>query len=305
MTPLRQRLCDDLRLRNYAPKTIEAYVAAVVKLTRYCGRAPDQLGPEQIRAFQLHLRQQGVPWNSFNQIVCGLRFFYHVTLGRPDVVTMIPYGRRAKTLPNVLSPEEVARLLAALPHQRYRLLARLAYACGLRLSEVLHLKVGDIESRRLVLRIRQAKGRKDRLVALPPRLLEELRAYWRCYRPRDWLFPGHKAGQPLHAGAVQRVFHRAVLACGFGRRVSCHTLRHSYATHLLEAGVDLMTLQQLLGHRDLKTTAHYTHVTAERFGQLPDLLDRLAQTTLPEATRPPSASPPPASGATPPKTPTP
>lgn len=275
MTPLRQRLCEDLRIRDYAPKTIDAYVAAVVKLTRFAGRPPDQLTADDIRAFQLHLRHQGVPWNTFNQIVCGLRFFYHVSLGRPGAVTMIPYGRRAKTLPSVLSPEEVARLLAALPDERYRLLAQAGYAGGLRLSEVLHLRVGDVDSRRMVLYIRQAKGRKDRLVPLPAGLLEALRAYWRRYRPTAWLFPGHKPGRPLHPGAVQRVFHRAVRRCGFGRRVSFHTLRHSYATHLLEAGVDLVTLQHLLGHRDLKTTAHYTHVAADRFGQLPNLLDRL------------------------------
>jgi site-specific recombinase XerD len=188
---------------------------------------------------------------------------------------MIPYGRRAKTLPSVLSPVEIARLLAALPDDRYRLLVRLAYACGLRLSEVLHLRVGDINSQRMVLHIRQAKGRKDRLVPLPAPLLEELRTYWRRYQPHDWLFPGHKPGQPLNAAAVQRQLHRVVLACGFGRRVSFHTLRHSYATHLLEAGVDLVTLQQILGHRDLKTTAHYTHIATEHFGQLPSLLDRL------------------------------
>jgi integrase/recombinase XerD len=275
MTPLRQRLCDDLRLRHYAPKTIEAYVAAVVKLTRHAGRAPDQLSAEDIRAFQLHLRQHGVPWNTFNQIVCGLRFFYHVTLGRPDVVTMIPYGRRAKTLPSVLSPQEVARLLTALTQDRDRLLAQAGYGCGLRLGEVLHLKVGDVDSRRMVLHIRQAKGRKDRLVPLPPQLLEHLRAHWRRYRPADWLFPGHKPGQPLCAAALQRRFHEVVQRCGFGRRVSFHTLRHSYATHQLEAGVDLVTLQQILGHSDLKTTAHYTHVATERFGQLPNLLDRL------------------------------
>ncbi len=275
MTPLRQRLCEDLRIRGYAPKTVAAYVAAVVKLTRFAGRPPDQLTADDLRAFQLHLRQHGVPWNSFNQIVCGLRFFYRVTLGRTDGVAMIPYSRRAKTLPSVLSPDEVARLLAALPDDRYRLLVQTAYACGLRLSEVLHLRVGDIDSRRRVLHVRQAKGRKDRLVPLPAGLLEAPRAYWRRYRPTEWLFPGHRTGQPLHPAALQRLFHRAVPGCGFGRRVSFHTLRHSYATHLLEAGVDLVTLQHILGHRDLKTTAGYTHMAAERFAQVPDLLGRL------------------------------
>jgi integrase/recombinase XerD len=222
-----------------------------------------------------------VPWNTFNQIVCGLRFFYHVTLGRPDVVTMIPYGRRAKTLPSVLSPPEVARRLAALTNARDRLLAPAAYACGLRWGEVLHLTVSDVDRQRMVLHIRQAKGRKDRLVPLPPQLLEQLRAHWRRCRPVDWLFPGHKPGQPLSAGALQRRLHQVVQRCGFGRHVSFHTLRPSYATHLLEAGVDLVTLQQILGHSALKTTAHYTHVATERFGQLPHVRDRLPQSPAP------------------------
>ena len=284
MTPLRQRLLEDLRLRNYAPRTAEAYVAAVVKLTRFCGRSPDQLGAEDIRSFQLHLRQHGVPWNTFNQIVCGLRFFYQVTLSRPDFVAMIPYGRRARTLPSVLSRPEVQQLFQALPNDRFRLLARLGYGCGLRLSEVLHLCVGDIDSSRMVLHIRQSKGRKDRLVPLPLPLLEELRRYWRQYRPATWLFPGQKAGQPLCAGAVQRLFQQSVQRCPFGKRVTFHTLRHSYATHLLEAGVDLVTLQQLLGHGDLKTTAHYTHLSSDRLAHLPSLLEQLPP---PVATTPP------------------
>jgi integrase/recombinase XerD len=250
-------------------------VAAVVKLTRHAGRAPDQLGPEHLRAFQLHLRQHGVPWNTFNQIVCGLRFFYGTTLGRADVVPLIPYGRRAQRLPSVLRRQEVQRLFDALPAGRCRLLFHTAYAAGLRLSEVLHLKVADIDSQRMVLHLRQAKGRKDRLVPLSPRLLEELRAYWRPRRPRAWLLPGQKSGQPLSAGHVQRVGQRAVRACGFSKRVSFHTLRHSYSTHLLEAGVDLVTIQQLLGHRDLKTTARYTHVSGQRLSGRPSPLDEL------------------------------
>jgi site-specific recombinase XerD len=275
MSPLRQRLIEDLRLRNYSPRTIEAYVAAVVKLSRHTGRYADQLGPEELRAFQLHLRQQGVAWNTFNQIVCGLRLFYGTTLGRPDVVPLIPYGKRAQRLPSVLSREEVQRLFDALPAGRCRLLFHTGYAAGLRLSEVLHLQVADIDSQRMVLHIRQAKGRKDRLVPLSPRLLEELRAYWRQGRPRDWLFPGHKPGQPLCAAHVQRLCQRAVRACGFGKRVSFYTLRHSYSIHLLEAGVDLITIQQLLGHRDLKTTARYTHVSSQRLSGLPSPLDQL------------------------------
>ena len=272
---MRQRLTEDLRLRTYSPRTSEAYVAAVVQLTRPAGRSPDQLGPEDLRAFQLHLRQRGVPWNSFHQIVCGLRFFDGTTLGRPDVGPLIPYGRRARRLPSVLSPQEVRRLFDALPPGRCRLLFHTAYAAGLRLSEVLHLKVADIDRQRMVLHIRQAKGRTDRLVPLSPRLLEGLRAYGRQQRPRDGLFPGHTPGRPLGAGHVQRLCQRAVRACGFGKRVSFHTLRHSSSTHLLEAGVDLVTIQQVLGHRDLKATANYTHVSGRRLSGLPSLLDEL------------------------------
>jgi integrase/recombinase XerD len=277
MSPLRQRLIDDLRLRNYSPKTIEAYVAAVRRLAQFSGRSPDQLGPEALRAFQLHLIAQKGSWSRFNQIVCGLRFFFHVTLGRAGLVKQLPYAKGTRKIPSVLSPQEVAQLLAAVIHPRYRLILRIAYGCGLRLGEVLRLQVGDIDSGRMLLHIRQSKGRKDRLVPLPPRLLEELRAWWVCHRPRTWLFPGRK-GRPLHGGSVQRVCRQAARRCGLTKRVTPHTLRHSYATHLVEAGVDLETVRQLLGHRDLKTTTCYTHVagkaqtTISPLERLPDVL---------------------------------
>ena len=278
MSPLRQRLIDDLRLRNYSPKTIDAYVGAVVRLARHCGRSPDQIGPEELRAFQLDLIAQQCSWSRFNQTVCGLRFFFHVTLGREGLVKHLPYAKGPRKIPSVLSPHEVAQLLAAVTHPRYRLILRIAYGCGLRIGEVLRLQVGDIDSSRMLLHIRQSKGRKDRLVPLPQRLLEELRAWWVCHRPKSWLFPGQGGKRPLHAGSVQRVCQRAARRCGFKKQVTPHTLRHSYATHLVEAGVDLETVRQLLGHRDLKTTTCYTHVagkaqtTTSPLERLPDVL---------------------------------
>lgn len=277
MTPLRQRLIEDLRLRNYAPKTIEAYVAAVNKLARHFRTSPDQLGPEQLRTFQLHLVERRVAWSTFNQIVCGWRFFYTVTLGRPGVVEMLPYGRRPRRLPTVLSPAEVSRLLAAAPAGRDRTVLQLSYGCGLRVSEVVHLRVADLDGTRQVLQVRQSKGRKDRLLPLSPQLLEHLRAYWRTVQPRDYLFPGQTAAGRLHVASLERLCHRAAARAELGKRVTMHTLRHSYATHLLEAGGDILTVQRLLGHGDLKTTAGYLHVSTDRLQQAPGLLELLAR----------------------------
>lgn len=280
MTPLRQRLCEDLNLRNYAPRTVQCYVAAIAAFAKHFGRSPDQLGPAEIRSYQLHLIAQQASWSTFNQAVCALRFFYGVTLGRPGVVAMIPFAKRPKILPAVLSRAEVATLFAAWPDNRLRVLVRTAYACGLRVSEVTCLRVADIDSQRLVLHVRQAKGNKDRLVPLSAVLLEELRAYWRRYRPGDWLFPGQRRGRPLTVGGVQRQFHAVVRQLGWSKKVSMHTLRHSYATHQLEAGVDLVTLQHLLGHRCLSTTAHYLHLSTARLQSTPSLLEGLVVTPV-------------------------
>jgi site-specific recombinase XerD len=287
MTPLRQRFIDDLRLRNYARRTIDTYVGRVACFAKHFGRSPELLGPQEVRDFQLHLLERRVSWSSFNQAVCALRFLYGTTLGRPEQLPHLPYGKRPKTLPSVLSPIEVLRLLNAAAPGRERLLLQIAYACGLRLGELLHLQVADINSARMVIHVRQGKGAKDRLVPLSLRLLEELRAYWRQARPHTWLFPGHKSGQPLHACNIQRRFSQLVKQVGLSKRCSMHTLRHSYATHLLEAGVDLLTLKALLGHNSLQTTARYLHVSTHRLVQTPSLLDLLV---LPGPTVP-AASP--------------
>jgi integrase/recombinase XerD len=275
MTPLRQRFIDDLRLRNYARRTIETYVSRVACFAQHFGRSPELLGVNEVRDFQLHLLQQRVSWSSFNQAVCALRFLYGITLGRPEQLPFIPYGKRPKTLPSVLSPAEVLRLLDAAEPGRDRVLVQVAYSCGLRLSELIHLRVADIDSARMVIHVRQGKGAKDRLVPLSLRLLEELRAYWRMHRPSTWLFPGQKPDRSITNSNVQRRFGRVVKQVGLSKPCSMHTLRHSYATHLLEAGVDLLTLKALMGHTSLQTTARYLHVSTHRLMQAPSLLDLL------------------------------
>jgi site-specific recombinase XerD len=264
---------DDLRVRNYSPRTIEAYAGCVAQFARHFGRSPDLLGAEEVRSYQLHLLQRGVSWSRFNQTVCALRFLYGKTLGRPEQVPLIPFGKRPKKLPCVLSPEEVGRLLDATQPGRERVMVQTAYACGLRLEELLHLQATDIDSSRMVVHVRQGKGRKDRLVPLSLQLLEELRAYWRCHRPRTWLFPNRSGEGPLHAGTMQRQFRRVVQRAGLRKPATMHTLRHSFATHLLEAGVDVLTLQKLLGHSQLSTTALYLHLRREHFRRIPSLLN--------------------------------
>jgi integrase/recombinase XerD len=275
MTPLRQRFIDDLRLRNYAPRTIETYVSRIVSFAKHFGRSPDLLGPEEVRVFQLHLLERRLSWSSFNQAVCALRFLYGVTLGRPEELPLIPYGKRPKTLPSVLAPAEVVGLLEAAAPGRDRVFLQVAYGCGLRLSELIHLQVSDIDSARMVIHVRHGKGAKDRLVPLSRRLLAELRAYWRVCRPRTWLFPGRKPDRPLNGSNMQRRLTGLVDRVGLRKPCSMHTLRHSYATHLLEAGVDLLTLKTLLGHKSLETTTRYLHVSTQRLQQTPSLLDLL------------------------------
>ena len=213
MTALRQRLIEDMQVRNYSPRTVEAYVAAVAKLAKHFRRAPDQLAKEDVRAFQVHLLAQKVSWSQFNQIVAGLRFFFGTTLGRSGVIEMLPYGKRPKRLPVVLSVEEVTQLLEAAKPGRERVLLQTAYACGLRISELLHLQVTDIDSARMVVHVRQGKGAKDRQVPLSPRLLTELRQWWCRHRTRPWLFPGMteaSRARPMNVTSVQRMCKEVV-----------------------------------------------------------------------------------------------
>jgi len=289
MTPLRQRLIDDLRLRNYAPRTVTTYVAAVARFASHFRRSPDRLHAEHARQYQLHLLRQHASWSRFNQAVAALRFLYAVTLRRPDVVTLIPYGKKPRAIPAVLSREEVTRLFQA-ADPRHRLLLQTAYAAGLRVSEVVALRVTDIDSQRMLLHVRAAKGHKDRLVPLSALLLEQLRDYWRRCRPQRWLFPGQAPDRPISIGQVQRICRRAVRAAGITKKASMHTLRHSYATHLLEGGADLATLQRLLGHNQLSTTLRYTHIQQPHLQRARSPLDTLpglsAPAEVPVETRP-------------------
>lgn len=285
MTPLRRRMIEDLELRNLAPRTIAVYVQRVAAFARHFGKSPEDLGPPEVRSYLVHLvQEEHVSWSYYNQTVAALRFLYRVTLGREEPLPRIACPKQPKKLPVVLSPEEVVRFFQAVPGLKHRALLMTAYAAGLRISEVVALRVEDIDSRRMVIRVRQGKGRKDRYVMLSPRLLEVLRAYWKAARPTHWLFPGQVTGRPLTAGTVHRVCVQASHAAGLGKHVTVHTLRHSFATHLLEAGTDIRTIQLLLGHRELRTTAVYTHVSPAALETTRSPLDRLAP--LPGEARP-------------------
>jgi integrase/recombinase XerD len=276
MTPLRRRMTEDMLLRNRSPKTIKAYIGWVADFAQYFHTSPDRLGPEHIRSYLLHLLQERqASWDVYRQARLALRFFYTVTLGREWVVDRIPQPKVPKKLPVVLSRDEMARFLDALENPKHRALLMTAYAGGLRLSEVAHLRVEDIDSARMVIHVRQAKGQKDRVVMLSPRLLEVLRAYQKLYRPGPFLFPGQKPDRAVALRTVQMVCRRALEASGLSKHVHMHTLRHSFATHLLESGTDLRTIQVLLGHRSFSTTARYLHVTTAALQSTRSPLDGL------------------------------
>lgn len=274
MTPLRQSFIEDLQLRNRSARTIETYVYHVRELARYFNQSPDQLSSDQIHRYILHLlHQKRVSWSSYNQAMAAFRFFYRVTYPSDTVVTRLPYGKRPKCLPAVRSPQQVALFLDSVSNRTIRLVLRTIYATGLRISEALHLTAAQIDSSRMVVRV-LGKGQKERLVPLSPQLLSELRAYWRETRPTPWMFPGKDRLQPLNAATVQKACKRACRAADLPR-ITPHTLRHCHATHLLEAGVDTRTIQALLGHHRIGTTALYTHVTLAGVRQVISPLDRL------------------------------
>lgn len=261
MTPLRQRMLEDLQIRHYAATTIRIYLHAVTEFARHFGKPPDWLGAEHIRQYQLFLiKEKKVSRPTFIQVVCALRFLYAHTLNRKISMERIPFPRRERELPLILSREEVKSLLEAPRNLRHRTLLAILYGCGLRVAEVAQLKVSDIDSARKVLRVRHGKGRKDRQTLLPAKLLELLRCYWRNQRPTDWLFPSSDSTRPISAKAVFLACRKAAQKAGISKPVHPHSLRHAFATHLLEAGVNLRTIQILLGHANLETTARYLHV---------------------------------------------
>ncbi len=285
MTPLRRRMIEDMTLRNLSPHTVEAYVRAVAQFARHFGSSPEKLSGAEARQYLLHLVQdQHASWSRYNIARCGLQFFFRVTLGRDDEhFEKLPCARTPKRLPTVLSPEELRRLFDVARDPKHKALLMTLYGAGLRLSEALALKPGDIDGRRMLIHVRLGKGAgggKDRMVKLSPRLLGLLRDYWRLKRPKNWLFPRTSdPDRPMEDGTAYRAVVRAARRAGITKRVSPHTLRHSYATHLLDAGTDLRTIQLLLGHGNLKTTTIYLHVSQAKLNAAASPLDRLyAQT---------------------------
>ena len=262
MTPLRQRRLEDMQVRNLALTTQKSYVQQVTQFARHFGQSPEGLGPKEIRAYQVYLttERQLAP-GSITIAVAALRFLYKVTLQRDWPVTdLIPAPKRPRTLPIVLSPTEVHRFLASVPSLQHRTILSVCYAAGLRISEAVRLQAADIDSQRMVLRVTQGKGQKDRYVMLSPRLLALLRTWWRVAQPRAWLFPGTRAGRHLTPDAVEEACLQARRRCGIPKLITPHLLRHCFAVHLLEAGTDVRTIQLLLGHRSLTTTARYLRI---------------------------------------------
>ena len=276
MSPLRRRMIEDMTIRMFAPKTQHDYVQRIKNFTAFLDRSPDTASFEDVRRYQLHLTTQGVGVPTLNQTVATLRFFFRVTLKRHAIVDHTTFIHEPRKLPVVLSPEEVARLLNAAPGLKYKAALSVAYGAGLRAAEVVSLKVCDIDSKRMIIRVEQGKGRKDRYVMLSASLLELLRGWWRAARPQGWLFPGRDRVQPMTTRQLNRACHAAAQMAEIDKRVSLHTLRHSFATHLLEQNVDVRVIQVLLGHAKLDTTALYTRVATKTIQHVMSPLDHIA-----------------------------
>jgi site-specific recombinase XerD len=274
-------MVEDMTVRNLSPATQRSYLHAVAKFSRFFARSPNRLGLEDVRAFQVHLVSNGISWPALNQTVCALRFFYGVTLGHGEIPERIPYAREPRKLPVVLSADEVVRFLEAVASLKTRTALTTAYAAGLRASEAVGLKVADIDSARMVIRVEHGKGGKDRYIMLSAQLLGILRTYWRLAKPKDWLFPGRDKSGPIDVQVLYSACRSARVAAGLGKRVTVHTLRHSFATHLLENGTDIRIIQVLLGHNNLSSTARYTQVSSGLIQKTASPLDRLKLEVVP------------------------
>lgn len=278
MTPLRQKMIEDMQLRGLAERTQQSYVAAVQGLAEYYGKSPDKINQSELRQYFLYLKnEKKVSASSCTVALCGLKFLYQQTLEREWPILDFVKPEREEKLPVILSREEVQRLLGCLRQPRYRVCLSTIYSCGLRLLEGVKLQVRDIDSSRMVVHVRQGKGRKDRYVPLPERTLAQLRGYWAVHRHPQWLFPGRDFGQngPMNESGVQKAFGVALKQSGIAKAASVHTLRHSYATHLLEAGVNLRLIQSYLGHDSLNTTAIYIHLTPQAQGEATTTINQL------------------------------
>src|SRR4030081_1826620 len=277
MSPLRRRMIEDMTIRKLAPKTQQGYIRTVKDFAAFLGRSPDTASFEDVRRFQLHLAASGTHIPILNHTVAALRFFFRVSLKRSDIIEHTTFLHEPRKLPVVLNPEEVAHLLDAAPGLKYKAALSVAYGAGLRAAEVISLKIGDIDSKRMVIRVEQGKGRKDRYVMLSVHLLELLRAWWRAARPQGWLFPGQNRLNPLTTRKLNRACHAAAQMAEIGKPVSMHTLRHSFATHLLEQNIDIRVIQVLLGHAKLDTTALYARVATKTIQQVMSPLEHIAR----------------------------
>jgi integrase/recombinase XerD len=268
-------MTEDLQIRNYSPRTVSRYIEVVAQIARHYNRSPDRLTPEDVRKYLVLQVSRNVSVSLLKQIVCGVRFLFRATLGRDFPTHLIPFPRKEQRLPVILSRKEVASLFSVVTNLKHRALLATAYGTGARVSELIHLKVTDIDSQRMVVCIRQGKGQKDREVPLAPRLLELLRAYWKKYHPRLWLFPGVRPDRPISKDAVQRTCKKACRRAGLNKHATPHSLRHAFATHTVEDGASLRVLQELLGHKSGRTTQRYTHVTQEALGSVRDTVNNL------------------------------
>jgi site-specific recombinase XerD len=277
ISPLRRRLLEDMSVRRFSAKTRHDYIRHVESFAKFLGRSPDTASGEDLRRYQVHQTESGVRSPTMNGSVAALRFFFKVTLGRADLATQLARVHYPRRLPRVLSPEEVGRLIEAAPGPglKYKAALSVAYGAGLRVSEVVMLKVSDIDSKRMLIRVEQGKGRKDRHAMLSPQLLEVLRAWWRQCRSRGWLFPSREPVLPITARQLNRACHMAAEVAGLGTWISPHTLRHSFATHLLESHTDVRVIQVLLGHAKLETTAKYAQVATNLLRTVTSPLDHL------------------------------
>jgi site-specific recombinase XerD len=278
-------MIEDMRVRNLAVSTQKEYINQVAKFANYFGKSPALLGPEEVRAYQVHLvYEKKLSWSSFNLAVCALRFLYQHTLRADWAFERIPYAKKPRKRPVILSLDEVCAFIQAIPNLKHRIAVMLAYATGLRTSEALHLRVCDIDSKRMMIRVNQGKWRTDRDVLLPPTLLAWLRAYWKIVHPDHYLFPGGNPGRPLSKSTLNKAVQRARQYSGISKAVTIRMMRHSFATHLLESGTNIRIIQALLGHRSLNTTARYTHVSSSTVRAARSPLE-----SLPNLPEPPTA----------------
>ena len=277
MSPLRQRMTEDMQVRNLSPHTQASYTQQVSQFACYFDKSPEALGPEEIRSYQVYLtKERKLAPGSILIAVAALRFLYKVTLKKDwTFQDIIPAPKKPQTLPIVLGPAEVLQFLACIESTKHRAILTTCYAAGLRISEAVHLKPTDIDSQRMVIRVEQGKGQKDRYVMLSPTLLETLRGYWRVVRPKDWLFPGDLAGKPITKDAVENACKKARQRSAISKPITPHSLRHAFAVHLLESGTDVRTIQLLLGHRSLATTARYLRIATSKVCSTTSPLDLL------------------------------